>query len=74
MAQQGVENSISGLMVKTKIGYLFTISNKLGQNCLYIDIYRNNFSDHYQSLFSLQACFMDRSNPQGKQTDTDRYI
>ena len=34
-------------------------------------MYRNNFSDHYQSLFSLQACFMDRSNPQEKQTDTD---
>ena len=39
---------------------------------MYIYIcYSNNFSDHYQSLLSLQACFMDCSNLQEKQIDTD---
>ena len=39
---------------------------------IYEYIYSNNFSDHYQSLLSLQACFMGMTpNHQEKQTDTD---
>ena len=51
----------------TKIGVLSNLY-------VYVYIFSNNFSDHYQSLLSLQACFMDYSNHQEKQIDTDIYI
>ena len=44
MAQQGVENSISGLILKTKIGYLFSISDKLEAKIDYIVVTSNHFS------------------------------
>ena len=44
VAQQGVGNSISGLILKTKIGYSFSISDKLEAKIDYIFVTANHFS------------------------------
>ena len=51
VAQQGVGNSISGLILKTKIGYLFSISDKIEAKIDYVFVTANHFSIWIVTLF-----------------------